>query len=177
MKIACILTNYFEDSEFRVPYDRLRDAGHDVVVIGKKKGEEIEGKQHKEKVRADAGIDEVKPAEFDAILIPGGFSPDQLRIDPRFVDFVKAFDSAKKPIAAVCHGPQILLTAGIVKGRKMTAWPTVQVDLKYAGANVVDQEAVVDGNLVTSRKPDDLEAFSREFINLLSSRAQARPAA
>lgn len=176
MRIACLLTSDFEDSELRVPYDRFREAGHEVVLIGKKAGEELVGKHGKEKLRADKGVDEVRADEFDALFIPGGFSPDKLRADERFVELTKAF--ANKPIFAVCHGPQLLMTAGMVQGRTLTAWQTVQGDLKHTGANVVDKEVVVDRNLVTSRKPDDLEAFARESLRLLSNgqRVSASPA-
>jgi protease I len=165
MRIACVLENDFEDSEFKLPYDGLRNEGHEVVVIGKKAGDTLAGKKGKQKAKVDLAIDAASPDDFDALLIPGGYSPDQLRADRRFVDFVKAFDA--KPIFAVCHGPQLLLTAGMTRGRRMTAWKTVQVDLGYTGALVVDEEVVVDGNLVTSRQPDDLPAFVRESINLL----------
>jgi protease I len=162
MRIACILADGFEDSEFRKPYDGLREAGHEITIIGIDKGKKLVGKNGKEKVKTEAGIDEVMPDQFDALLIPGGHSPDQLRADERMVDFVKAF--ANKPIFAVCHGPQILITADMVRGRRITAWKTVQVDLRNAGANVLDEEVVVDGNLVTSRKPDDLPAFGRTIV-------------
>lgn len=165
MRIACILAGGFEDSEFRVPYDAFRDAGHEVSIIGFEQGKKISGKQGKEKVKADAGVDEVTPDRFDALFIPGGYSPDHLRVDRRFVDFVKGF--ANKPIFAICHGPQILISADMVKGRRMTAWPTIQVDLRYAGADVVDAVVVVDRNLVTSRKPDDLPAFTRAALETL----------
>ena len=167
MKIACLLSEGYEDSEFRVPYDKLRAAGHEVTVIGAKKGETLKGKAGKESIDTDASIDEARPGSFDALLIPGGHSPDQLRADERFVAFTKAF--AGKPIFAVCHGPQLLITADMVKGRTMTAWQTIQLDLKNAGANVVDKEVVVDKNLVTSRKPADLEAFVRESLRLLTN--------
>ena len=171
MKIACVLSEGYEDSEFRIPFDRLEAAGHEVTVIGAEKGETLKGKAGKESVDADAAIDEVKAASFDALLIPGGHSPDQLRADVRFVEFTKAFSA--KPIFAVCHGPQLLITAGMVEGRTMTAWQTIQLDLKNAGATVVDKEVCVDGNLVTSRKPQDLEAFARESIRILAAGGKA----
>ncbi|MFZ0180767.1 MAG: type 1 glutamine amidotransferase domain-containing protein [Candidatus Dormiibacterota bacterium] len=168
MRIACLLDNDFEDSEFRKPYDALEAAGHDVVVIGLHRDAKLTGKQRKEVTRADRGIDDVTPDQFDALLIPGGYSPDHLRADRRMVDFTRAFFDRERPVFAVCHGPQLLITAGVVKGRTMTAWKTIQVDLKAAGANVVDQEVVVDRNLVTSRQPSDLDAFSKASIEMLS---------
>ena len=169
MRIACVLAEGFEDSEFKKPYDAFRDAGHEVVVIGKKQGEAIEGKQGKEKTKADLGIDEARPEDYQAIFIPGGHSPDHLRADPKFVQFVEAF--ADKPILAICHGPQLLISAEMVKGRHMTAWRTVQVDLKNAGADVVDEEVVVDGNLVTSRQPSDIPAFVARSLDMLRGSA------
>jgi protease I len=159
MKIACVLTGMFEDSEFKDPYEAYKQAGHEVTVISKQAGEELKGKKGQVTTRADKAIDDVKPDQFDALFIPGGFSPDQLRADPKFVQFTKAFFTATKPVMAICHGPQLLISADVVKGRKLTAWKTVQDDLKYTGAQVVDQEVVVDGNLVTSRQPSDIPAF------------------
>ena len=165
MRIACVLAEGFEDSEFKKPYDAFRDAGHEVVVIGAKKGEKLEGKNGKEKTKVDVGIDEVRAEEYHALFIPDGHSPDMLRADPRFVAFTKAF--ADRPILAICHGPQLLLTAELVKGRRLTAWKTVQVDLRATGADVVDEEVVVDGNLVTSRQPDDIPAFIERSLAAL----------
>lgn len=168
MRIACLLDNDFEDSEFRKPTDALRAAGHDVVVIGFERGATLTGKKGQEVTRADQGIDELTPDPFDALLIPGGYSPDHLRADDDMVAFTKAFFDRERPVFAVCHGPQLLITAGVVQGRTMTAWKTIQVDLTYAGANVVDKEVVVDRNLVTSRQPSDLDAFSKAAIDMLS---------
>ena len=168
MKIACVLGQMFEDSEFRIPYDRLKEEGYQVDVIGLKAGEELKGYKGKEKVKADKGIDQVKADDYDALLIPGGVSPDHLRVDKRMVEFVKAFDKAGKLIAAVCHGPQLLIAAHLVKGRTLTAWQTIQDDLAQIGANVRDEPVVRDRNWITSRKPDDLEAFSSKFLEELS---------
>src|SRR5262245_20742337 len=132
MKIACILADDFEDSEFRVPYDRLTAAGHRVVVIGEKRGALLTGKKENEKARVELSIDEADPDAFDALLIPGGYSPDHLRADPRFVHFVQRFEQSGKLIAAVCHGPQLLITADLVRGRRLTAWKTIQEDLRRA---------------------------------------------
>jgi protease I len=168
MRIACLLDSGFEDSEFRKPYDAFGQAGHEVTVIGLEAGKELAGYRGKEKTRAEKSIDEVSPEQFDALFIPGGHSPDHLRINPTVVQFAKAFFDAGKPVFAVCHGPQLLITAEVVKGRRMTAWPTIQGDLRKMGADVVDEEVVVDGNLVTSRKPDDLDAFVRESLRLVA---------
>ena len=162
-----------EDSEFRIPYDRLRKEGFQIDIIGTKAGQELKGYKGKETVKADKGIDEVKPEDYLGLLIPGGQSPDHLRVDQRFVDFVKRFDALKLPLAAVCHGPQLLLSARLVRGRTLTAWPTVQGDLEQAGANVKDQPVVIDQNWITSRKPDDLEAFSDAFVQALRKAERA----
>ena len=167
MKIACVLTKLFEDPEFQDPYDAFKQAGHGVTIIGNKAGEQVEGKQQQVKATIDKSIDEVSPGQFDALFIPGGYSPDQLRANPKFVEFTKAFFKDDKPVFAICHGPQLLLTADVVRDRTMTAWKTVQVDLARAGASVVDREVVVDRNLVTSRQPDDIDAFNRESLAML----------
>ncbi|MFN7131803.1 MAG: type 1 glutamine amidotransferase domain-containing protein [Myxococcales bacterium] len=166
-KVACIISDGFEDSEFRVPYDRMKKAGFEVELIGAKKGEEVKGKAGRETVKVEKAISEVKPDAYDALFIPGGYSPDHLRADERFVEFVKETDKLKKPIASICHGAQILMSAGLVRGRTLTAWKTVQHDLKLAGANVKDEPVVVDDNWITSRQPDDLEQFSEAVVKRL----------
>jgi deglycase len=165
MKIACVLGQGFEDSEFRVPYDRLKQEGYQIDVIGVKAGEELKGYKGKEKVKAEKSIDQVKLDDYDALLIPGGQSPDHLRADKRVVEFVKAFDQAGKLVAAVCHGPQLLIAAHLVKGRTLTAWQTIQDDLKQIGATVKDEPVVIDRNWITSRKPDDLKQFSDAIVD------------
>jgi len=172
-KLACLLGSGFEDSEFRVPYDRLRKEGYQVDIVGPKAGQELKGYKGKETVKADKGIDEVRPEDYVGLLIPGGQSPDHLRADQRFVDFVKRFDSLKRPLAAVCHGPQLLLSARLVRGRTLTAWSTVQGDLQQAGANVKDEQVVIDQNWITSRKPDDLQAFGDAMIDSLRKAERA----
>ncbi|MDS9472128.1 type 1 glutamine amidotransferase domain-containing protein [Sporosarcina pasteurii] len=166
-KIATVITNLFEDSEYTVPAKAFEDAGHEVITIEKEAGAEIKGKKG-ETLTVDKGIDDVKPEDFDALLIPGGFSPDILRADDRFVEFTKAFMDAKKPVFAICHGPQLLITAKSLEGRDATGYKSVQVDMEYAGANFSDEEVVVCQNqLVTSRTPADMPAFNREALKLL----------
>jgi len=168
MRVACVLGPKFEDSEFQEPYDALRGAGHQVTIVGLEAGVEIQGDKGRVTARVDRSFNDVKPDDFDAVLIPGGGSPDKLRAHDDPVKFVKAFMEAGKPVLAICHGPQLLLTADQYKEHRMTAWKTIQGDLKKAGANVVDQEVVVDRNLVTSRQPSDIPAFIRESLKLLS---------
>jgi len=168
-KVAVLLGEGFEDSEFKVPYDRLKAEGFEVDVIGRETGEELRGKRGKVTTKATRSIADARPLDYDALVLPGGYSPDKLRADERFVRFVKDFDATKKPLAAVCHGPQLLITAGLVKGRTLTAWSTIQEDLRQIGARVKDEPVVKDGNWITSRKPDDLQQFSDALIRALRS--------
>ncbi|HEY1556017.1 MAG TPA: type 1 glutamine amidotransferase domain-containing protein [Kofleriaceae bacterium] len=159
-RIAFVLGEDFEDSEFRIPYDSLRSAGHQIEVVGAKTGEVVHGKQGKEQVTIEAACSETDPGDYDALVIPGGYSPDHLRTDRAVVNFVQHFVHAGKLVAAVCHGPQLLIEADAVEGKTVTSWPSVHTDLVNAGARWIDREVVVDGQLITSRKPDDLRAFS-----------------
>ncbi|WNN44839.1 type 1 glutamine amidotransferase domain-containing protein [Winslowiella toletana] len=168
-KIAVLITDEFEDSEFTSPAEAYSKAGHELVTIDTEAGKTVTGKQGKAKVKIDRGIDQVDAAEFDALLLPGGHSPDSLRGDDRFVAFTKAFVDSGKPIFAICHGPQLLISANAVRGRKMTAVKAIAIDLKNAGADFYDKEVVIDDEkLVTSRTPDDLPAFNRESLRILS---------
>jgi protease I len=169
-KIAVLATNGFEQAELIEPVKALRAAGATVQVIAPAAGE-IQGMKHDvkgDKTKVDLELSKARANDFDGLVLPGGVAnPDTLRINKEAVAFIKSFVSAGKPIAAICHGPWTLIEAGGVKGKKMTSWPSLHTDLQNAGANWVDQEVVVDGNLVTSRKPDDLPAFNREFLALL----------
>ncbi|MCE7794004.1 type 1 glutamine amidotransferase [Salipaludibacillus sp. CUR1] len=166
-KVACVMTSMFEDSEYTSPLDALKGEGHEVTVIGSEQGKEVEGKNGEAKETVDVGIGDADPADYDALFIPGGFSPDLLRADERFVEFSKHFILKDKPVFAICHGPQLLITADVLRGRKVTGFKSILMDLRHAGANVFDEEVVVCGNLVTSRTPDDLKAFNRESLNQL----------
>lgn len=166
-KIATLITDMFEDSEFTDPAKAYEAAGHEVVTIENEAGAEVTGKNGT-KLKVDKGIDDVKPEDFDALFLPGGGSPDKLRADDRFVQFTKAFMDAKKPVFAICHGPQLLITAKTLEGRDATGYKSIRVDMENAGAKFVDKEVVVCQNqLVTSRTPDDLPAFNRESLKLL----------
>jgi protease I len=167
MKIACVLGPKFEDSEFQQPYDAFRLEGHDVTIIGLEADASLEGDKGKVRAKVEQSFKDVKPDDFGALFIPGGSSPDKLRAHDEAVRFVKDFMRAGKPVFAICHGPQLLLTADEYRGNRMTAWKTVQGDLKKAGADVIDQEVVVDRNLVTSRQPSDIPAFIRESMKVL----------
>jgi protease I len=175
-KIAVIIDKDYEDSELTVPVEALRENGHEVVLLGIEKGKKLAGKKGEAKVTTDGAVKDADAREFDALLIPGGFSPDHLRIHEDAVRFVKEFDHAGKPIAAVCHGPQLLIEAGVVRGRRMTSWPSVRTDLLNAGARWEDASVVEDGNLITSRKPGDLEDFSGALLKRLEGGRQSRAA-
>ena len=174
MRVACVLANGFEDSEFKQPYDALKQAGHEITIVGMEAGQRLNGDKGRETAVVDKAFAEVSPDQFDALFIPGGFSPDRLRSQQAPVAFVKAFFEKQKPIMAICHGPQLFITAGTYKGHRLTAWKTIQGDLKLLGADVVDEDVVVDRNLVTSRQPGDLPAFIREGLKLLEKVPAAR---
>jgi protease I len=163
-RIAMLLGQDYEDSEARIPLDRLREAGHDVDVVGLKADETLRGKKGKEEVTADVAVSEVTSDAYDALVIPGGKSPAHLRKDVQAVEFVKHFVTSGKLVAAVCHGPQMLVEAGLVDKRVMTSWPEVRSELEMAGAQWIDMQVVEDGNIITSRKPEDLEAFSAAIL-------------
>ncbi|OCA82770.1 type 1 glutamine amidotransferase domain-containing protein [Pseudobacillus wudalianchiensis] len=168
-KIAVLVTDMVEDSEYTEPVNAFKEAGHEVVNIEKEAGKTVKGKQGEATITIDKGIDEVSADEFDALLIPGGFSPDKLRADDRFVNFTKAFMDEKKPVFAICHGPQLLITAKTLEGRHATGYKSIKVDMEYAGAAYKDEEVVVcQDQLVTSRTPDDIPAFNRESLKMLA---------
>ena len=159
-KIVFVLGEDFEDSEFRKPYDSLKAKGHTIDIVGAKAGQTVKGKKGKEEVRIEKAAGEVDPAKYDALVIPGGYSPDHLRMDEKVVAVTQEMLRGGKVVAAICHGPQLLIEAEGVKGRVVTSWPSVKKDLENAGATWVDEEVHVDGKLITSRKPDDLPAFT-----------------
>ena len=173
-RIAFIVDKDFEDSEFRVPYDQVKQAGHEPVIIGLEAGKKLEGKKGKETIRADKVIQDVRAEDFAALVIPGGYSPDHLRMDARMVGFVRDFFNADKPIAAICHAPWMLVEADIADGRTVTSFPSIKTDLLNAGANWVDREVVEDGNLITSRKPDDLKAFCGALLRQIDQGISSR---
>jgi len=173
-RVAFIVDEMFEDSEFRVPYDRLRKAGHEAVIIGREAGKQLQGKKGKETIKTERSISEVSAGEFDALVIPGGYSPDKLRMDPKIVAFTRDIFNAGKPLAAICHAGWMLAEADVAKGRTVTSWPSIKTDLINAGARWVDRELVEDGNLITSRKPDDLPAFTEAILRQLEGRVPDR---
>src|SRR5438067_3372788 len=166
-KVAFVLADDFEDSEFKKPYDSISQAGHQITVIGTKAGTEVKGKKGKEKFKVEKTPDQVSADQFDALVIPGGYSPDKLRMDERIVSFVQKFFADDKLVAAICHAPSLLVEANAVDGRRLTSWPSVRTDVINAGGKWEDAEVVEDGNLITSRKPDDLDAFCAAILQRL----------
>ena len=168
--IAILATDGFEQSELTEPKRALEDAGATVHVISPKSGS-IRGWNHTDwgdEVPVDRGLEQARPEDYDGLVLPGGqINPDKLRLEPRAVEFVRAFFAAGKPVGAICHGPWLLVEADVLRGRTATSWPSIRTDLRNAGANVIDEPAVIDGNLVTSRKPDDVPAFTEALISLV----------
>jgi protease I len=171
LRVAVLATDGVEQVELTGPVKALRDAGATPTVISLKAGT-IQGMNHDQKgdqLKVDMTLDQVTTGDFDALLLPGGVAnPDTLRTHEDAVAFVRGFADGGKPIAAICHGSWTLIEADVVDGRRMTSWPSLKTDLRNAGAEWVDEEVVVDGGLVTSRKPDDLPAFNREMLKLFS---------
>ncbi|MDX1657785.1 MAG: type 1 glutamine amidotransferase domain-containing protein [Nitriliruptorales bacterium] len=167
-KIAFILASDFEDVEFTHPYEAASERGHDTTVIGIEAGQELSGKRGDATVTTDAAVGDVAVDDFDALVIPGGYSPDKLRLSDDATQFTRKFVETGKPVAAICHAGQLLVEAGVVEGKTLTSWPSVRTELQLAGAHWVDQEVVEDDNLITSRNPDDLDAFTSALLDRLS---------
>lgn len=166
-KIAILSENGFEESELFEPLNRLKEEGATVSIISTKEGVIKGMKDHEwsKEIKVDQTVDQVSAADFDGLMLPGGvINPDALRTSPKAVDFVRDFFTQGKPVAAICHGPQTLIEAEVVKGRKMTSYGSIKKDLINAGANWVDEEVVVDQGLVTSRSPEDLPAFNDKMV-------------
>jgi protease I len=166
-RVAILVEEGFEDSEMIEPLRAMKDANARVVIVGSGSKNSYNGKRGSATVKADTTADKVKGGEFDAIIVPGGYAPDRMRLYPSMIDLVKdAYDSGKV-VGAICHGPQLLISADIVRDRQVTSWPSVAVDLKNAGAKWVNEPVVKDGNLITSRKPADIPKFNKALIEAL----------
>lgn len=168
-RVAIIAEKDYQDMELHYPRFRLIEAGHTVEVVGTGSAKSYTGK-YGYPVTADKDVYDVKAADYDGLVIPGGWAPDHLRLSKEILSLVKEMDAAKKPIACICHGGWVLVSAGILKGRTVTGYIAIKDDLVHAGANYVDKEVVVDKNLITSRKPDDLPAFMRETLAQLAAK-------
>ena len=179
-RVAILATDGFEQVELTEPLKALRQAGAQPEIVAPHGGE-IQGMRHHDqgdKVKVDRVLDQARPDDYDALVLPGGVAnPDELRTLPNAVEFVRHFFSAKKPVAAICHGPWLLVEADVARGREVTSWPSLKTDLKNAGARWVDRAVVVDHGLVTSRKPDDLPAFCAKMIEEIAEGPAHRHAA
>lgn len=170
--VAVLVGDRFEDSELQRPVERMVEAGHTVRLIGTEAGQELGGVKGRVRVVTDAAVRDHRPEEFDLLLIPGGKSPAALREDEAMIEFVQTFCRMGRPVAAICHGPQLLMAAGEGKGRRMTGAPDVQEELRDYGAEAVDEELVRDGAFITSRGPQDLEPFCAAILARLHERPE-----
>ena len=180
-KVAILVADGFEQVEMTKPREALDEAGAQTKIVSLKSGK-IQGMNHMDKgdkFDVDLTVSDARPEEFDALVIPGGlFNPDTMRMNDQALQFARDFFQEGKPVAAICHGPQVLISADVVRGRKVTSWPAIQVDMRNAGARWVDEEVVVDNGLVSSRNPDDIPAFNRKMIEeFAEGRHQAAAAA
>jgi protease I len=174
-KVAILVADGFEQVELTEPKKALEQAGAVTHIVSPNKGQ-VKGWNHTEwgdKFPVDVVLDKADPEDYDALLLPGGvMNPDKLRRNEHALQFVRAFFNSDKPVAAICHGPWTLIDAGVVKGRRLTSYESIQTDLKNAGAEWVNEEAVVDRGLVTSRKPDDIPVFNRKMIETFAEGAR-----
>ncbi|HLI17801.1 MAG TPA: type 1 glutamine amidotransferase domain-containing protein [Rhodanobacteraceae bacterium] len=173
-KIAILATDGFEQSELLKPKQLLEEAGATTEVIAPGDKQEIKGWNHGEwgeHARVDVPLEDADVSDYDALVLPGGvINPDKLRLHDEAIDFIREFGRTGRPLAAICHGPWTLINAGLVKGKRMTSWPSLRTDLENAGAHWEDREVVEDGSLITSRKPDDIPAFTNALIHALQER-------
>ncbi len=167
-RIALLVEEDFEDREVSGPLEILRQAGADVVLVGPAACAQLRGKRREVTVTADIAAGAARVRDFDAVVIPGGYAPDKMRMRHAMVDLVADAVEAGKPVAAICHGPQLLISANVLRGRTLTCWPSIAVDVKNAGGLYVDRPVVEDGNVITSRRPDDVPVFCDAIIRALS---------
>lgn len=172
-RIAVLMTDGVEQVEYTQPATFLKHHGAEITLVSPKgKGEQVQGMNHKAKgdsFKVDMDVRDAEAGRFDALLLPGGVgNPDELRLSKQSIAFIREFAREDKPIAAICHGPWTLIDADVVKGKRMTSWPSLEVDLRNGGADWHDEQVVVDGKLVTSRKPDDIPAFNDAFLQVLT---------
>src|SRR6476660_1353250 len=168
-RIAILVEQEFEDSELAGPRDALAAAGATVVMVGPVAGAEYRGKRGEAVVTSELAAGSARIKDFDALVIPGGHAPDKMRMRHAMVDLARDAVEGGKPVAAICHGPQLLISANVLRGRTLTCWPSIAIDVKNAGGLYVDKPVVEDGNLITSRKPDDVPAFSEAIIRALAA--------
>jgi protease I len=169
-RIAMLVEDEFDDLELTGPLEAFRSAQIIVTLVGATAGAEYKGKRGLTHVKADIGAGAAKAKDFDAVVIPGGHAPDKMRMRHAMVDLARDAMAAGKPVAAICHGPQVLISANVLRGRTLTCWPSIAIDVKNAGGLYVDKPVVEDGNLITSRKPDDVPMFAEAIIRALAQR-------
>src|SRR5438876_3163105 len=169
-RIAILVEDGFEDVELTGPLEALRSAGANVAIVGPSARTEYRGKRGQAAVTSDLAAGSARMQDFDALIVPGGHAPDKMRMRHAMVDLARDAMLAQKPVAAICHGPQLLITADVLRGRTLTCWPSIAVDVKNAGGLYVDKPVVEDGNLITSRKPDDVHAFSEAIVRAVAAR-------
>ncbi|XYI04073.1 type 1 glutamine amidotransferase domain-containing protein [Sorangium sp. So ce1128] len=173
-RVVFLVDEMFEDSEFQVPYDRVRRAGHEALIVGLAAGKQLAGKGGRVTITTERAAEDVSDDDVDAVVIPGGYSPDHVRTSVAAVGLVRNAFTQGKPVAAICHAGWMLAEADIADGRTLTSWPSIKTDLLNAGARWVDREVVEDGNLITSRKPDDLPAFCDALLRQIERGVPAR---
>ena len=167
-RVALLVEDEFEDRELTGPLEALRNAGATVTIVGPVLGHEYRGKRGEAVVKAEMAAGTANMEQFDALVIPGGHAPDKMRMRHAMVDLAREAMESGKPVAAICHGPQVLISANALRGRTLTCWPSIAIDVKNAGGLYVDKPVVEDRNLITSRKPDDVPMFSEAIIKALS---------
>lgn len=168
-KIAALVGEMFEDSEYQEPAKAFKGAGHDVIIVSEKARVELKGEHGKVTVTSDKAAKDITVDDFDALFIPGGLSPDKLRIHDDVVTFVRDFVNSGKPVFTICHAPQLLITADVLKGRSIAGWKSLKPDIRNAGATFVDKDVVEDGNIFSSRSPADIPAFNKASLKRLSA--------
>jgi protease I len=166
-RVAMLVEDEFEDRELTGPLEALRSAGVTVTIVGPTAGAQFRGKRGEAVVTSDLAAGAARMNDFDALVIPGGHAPDKMRMRHAMVDLARDAMEADKPVAAICHGPSLLISANVLRGRTLTCWPSIAIDVKNAGGRYVDKPVVEDGNLITSRKPDDVPVFSEAIIRAL----------
>lgn len=172
-RVAILIEDLYEDVELTSPREALLSAGAQVTIVGPIAGRQYSGRNGSV-ATADLDAGSARAADFEAIVVPGGFAPDKMRLRHAMVDLVRDAFAAGKPVAAICHGPQLLINANILKGKTLTCWPSIAVDVKNAGGRYVDKPVVEDGNLITARKPDDLPRFNEAIIRQIAERLALR---
>lgn len=171
-RVAIVVANEFDERELEQPYNRLLKEGVAVTIVGVEANQTLISHYRQEEIKTDASFEDISADDYDAVIIPGGYSPDKLRLSQRAVDFVRSIHDKGGLVAAICHGPSLLISADLVKDKTITGWPSIIIDLKNAGANVTDAKVAIDGNIVTARSVSDLPAFIHAILNMLDGKSR-----